>query len=35
MRWGALVVSASSWWHMKQDNRSFLDVKIDLFIKRN
>ncbi len=35
MRWGALVVSAFSGWHMKRNNRSFADVWIDLFIKRN
>lgn len=32
---GALVVSAFAWWHMKRNQRSFVDIWIDRFIERN
>ena len=32
---GALVISVFGWWHMKRNQRSFVDVWIDRFIERN
>ena len=32
---GALVVSAFAFWHMKRNQRSFVDLWIDKFIERN
>jgi uncharacterized membrane protein YjdF len=32
---GALVISVFAWWHMKRNQRSFVDVWIDKFIERN
>jgi hypothetical protein len=32
---GALVISVFAWWHLKRNQRSFVDVWIDRFIERN
>jgi hypothetical protein len=32
---GALAISAFAWWHMKRNQRSFVDLWIDTFIERN